>query len=317
MLARLPAQIFSVAALLLALFAAANAQLAPMVEDVLKSASAERNRYVEVFQNLLAMETKTFEVFDKDGEVKKRRVVRSNLIVFRLENASDRVVEFRNVVEIDGKPIGDRDERVRTFFEKLSKSKTSENELERIEDESFRYDPDLRISGLTLFQGVALAENIRPAVRFELAGRENIGGNECLVLDYQQTTGSEFIRVNRGNSPHPTKASLSFEIEGKPNELLEERIRGKLWLDAATLQIRKELREVTVKPRDFPGPVVISRTTAVYRDSEFGILTPEKLVNEILSLDRKRYISRRDITATFEYSGFTKPDVEIKSAEVK
>lgn len=79
----------------------------------------------------------------------------------------------------------------------------------------------------------------------------------------------------------------------------------------------KEIRETTVKPADFPLPVVISRTTSEYRSSEFGILTPAKITQELSRLDRKRKIAVADITAVFEYSAFTKPDVEVRSAQVK
>jgi hypothetical protein len=265
----------------------------PQIDDLLVEASKQRDNYIGIFQDLLANETKRFQTFNDDGDAKKRRVVRSNLIIYRLARADDRVVEFRNVLEVDGKPAGRTDQRAQDFFEKLARIEDSAKELERIEDESFRYDPGIRISGLTLFQGVTLAENIRPSINFAIEGTDTIDGDEVIVVAFQQEQPNEYIRVNRGGAPDPAKTAISYEIDGRANEPLNERIRGKFWLDAKTFQIRRELREVTVKPADFPQPVMISRTDATYRPSEYGILTPKLIVHELYQIKRKnKYLSK-------------------------
>ena len=286
------------------------------VDTIVARVAAERENFISTFQNLTALETKSFTIFDRSGRIRKKRVVASNLIIHRLSSSDDLVAEFRNIIAVDGKPLSDAAARTTEFFAKLVKSETSRSELDRIEDESLRYDPDIRISGLTLFQAIAVAENIRPSMRFSVKQAADDSAH-VLQLDFEQDAESAFIRVNRGSAPDPNKTSISFEIEGRENEPLNERIRGMLWIDAKSYQVVKEIRETTVTPADFPLPVVISRTTSEYRSSEFGILTPAKITQELFRLDRKRKIAVADITAVFEYSAFTKPDVEVRSAEVK
>lgn len=286
------------------------------VDTIVARVAAERENFISTFQNLTVLETKSFTIFDRSGRVKKKRVVASNLIIYRLSSSDDLVAEFRNVIAVDGKPLSDAAARTTEFFAKLAKSETSRSELDRIEDESLRYDPDIKISGLTLFQAIAVAENIRPSMRFSVKQAADDSAH-VLQLDFKQDAESAFIRVNRGSGPDPNKTSISFEIEGRKKEPLNERIRGMLWIDAKSYQVVKEIRETTVKPADFPLPVVISRTTSEYRNSEFGILTPAKITQELSRLDRKRKIAVADITAVFEYSAFTKPDVEVRSAQVK
>lgn len=286
------------------------------VQEVVVRVAEQREKYIATFQNLMAVETKSFEIFDDDGKVKKRRVVRSNFIIYRLASAEDLVAEYRNVVAVDGKPRDDQEQRTEAFFEKVTKSENSASELDRIEEESLRFDPDIKISGLTLFQAIAVAENIRPSIKFTVT-EQNTAAHGQIIIEFEQATQSPFIRVNRGSAPDPKKTSISFEIEGRRNEPLNERIRGSLWVDAVTFQVIKEVRETTVRPADFPLPVVISRTTSEYRSSEFGILTPMNIKQELYRLDRKRKIAVLDVNAMFEYTAFAKPDVEVRSAEVK
>lgn len=286
------------------------------VDAIVARVAAERDNFISTFQNLMSLETKSFTIFGDGGRVKKKRVVTSNFIIYRLASSDDLVAEFRNVLAVDGKPLDNAAGRTEEFFAKIVKSENSQAELDRIEDESLRYDPDIKISGLTLFQAIAVAENIRPSIRFGVKPTADESVN-VLQIDFEQVSASAYIRVNRGSAPDPKKTSLAYEIEGRKNEPLNERIRGTLWIDAKSHQVVREVRETTVRPAEFPLPVIISRTTSEYRSSEFGILTPAKITQELYRLDRKKKVAVPDVTAVFEYSSFTKPDVEVRSAEVK
>ena len=94
------------------------------------------------------------------------------------------------------KSIGDTDKRIQDFFEQLGKSASIEQELERIQKESSRYDKNLEISGFTLLQAPILAEHIRPAFDFRLDGRETIQGNDVFAITYQQKTKSPYVFIN-------------------------------------------------------------------------------------------------------------------------
>src|SRR5687767_16030278 len=49
----------------------------PATDEIVRRASAQLSVYVQTFKNLLSEETKTFEIYDRKGAVKKRRVVHS------------------------------------------------------------------------------------------------------------------------------------------------------------------------------------------------------------------------------------------------
>src|SRR5687767_15086830 len=112
------------------------------VDEIVRRAAEQTPVYVDAFKNLLSEETKTFEIYDRDGNVRKRRVVRSTFIVYQLSKDEKRIVEYRNVTAVDGKPLSQIDARAEEFFEKLVKVESSAKELERIESESQRYDEE-------------------------------------------------------------------------------------------------------------------------------------------------------------------------------
>lgn len=88
----------------------------PTINEIVRNAAEQRNAYVEEFKNLLSRETKTFEIYDKKGSVKKRRVVVSNFIVYQLDNDDKRIAEYRNVVSVDGKQLDNTDKRAQDFL---------------------------------------------------------------------------------------------------------------------------------------------------------------------------------------------------------
>src|SRR5215210_4006162 len=68
----------------------------PTLQEIIDKAEAQTRVYVETFKNLLSEERKTFEIYDKRGEVKKRRSVVSTFIVYPLSKDENQITEFRN-----------------------------------------------------------------------------------------------------------------------------------------------------------------------------------------------------------------------------
>src|SRR5688500_9442587 len=89
--------------LALAVSSFAQAGKTSNVGGILDNTAAQSKTYVEEFKNLIADEKKTFEIFDKKGEVKKRRTVESTFLVYPLSKAEGEVAEFRNIIAVDGK----------------------------------------------------------------------------------------------------------------------------------------------------------------------------------------------------------------------
>lgn len=302
---------------LLILVAAAAAGQAQLITDatpqeIVNNARARTAAYLETFKNLLSEEKKTFEIYDAKGVVKKKSVVESTFLVYQLTKDQGRVTEFRNVIAVDGKKVPDADARAREFFEKVVASDNSEKEFERIRDESSRFDEDFAVNGLTLFQAIALSRELHGKFRYTYAGRESIGGKNVYLMLFEQIRPDESITVNKLGASN----NYDIEIDGDKSVELDARIRGKLWIDADTFDIRRELRERTIQPVGVARPIVVAENLLEYTDSTFGILTPKTLSHLQYRVRLKDGIATKDTKIFFEYGQFTQPDVEVKG-EVK
>lgn len=291
------------------------------LETIVAEAEKQTQSYREEFKNLLGDETKTFETFDKNGKSKKQTVVESNFIAYQSPKDETLVTEYRNVVKVDGKSVGDSDKRAADLFENLARSASPQQELENIQKESLRYDKTLEINGFTLNQVPILAAHIRPFFDFRLEAEENIDGREVYAVSYRQKSKNPYV-IFDNDQMKPDKLFLSFDVEipksiREPNALL----RGKIWIDKQTYQIRRERRELTIQPAEAPNALVINETELEYQPSEVGILTPKRIVYtdyNVKSKDKGRDISATlDMKASFVYTKFTKSEVEVKSGEVK
>lgn len=293
----------------------------PAIETILAEAEKQTVIYRENFNVLLAEETKTFEEYKKDGTLKYSRAVESNFLVYQSANNPGSIVEYRNVTRVDGKTVGDSEKRAQDFFEKVLKSSTAEQELKKIQEESSRYDKSLDIAGMTLNQAPVLAAHIRPAFDFRIVGEEKINDSEVFIVSYQQKTQSPYVIFN-DDKKKPDESWLGFDVNisgsiKEPNPLL----RGKLWIDKQSMQVLRELRELTVQPTGVIEPLVAVEMNLEYQKTNLEILTPKKItftVYAIKARDKGREVSAlKENKVTFDYTKFTKSDVEVKSGDVK
>jgi hypothetical protein len=293
----------------------------PDLPTILQRADEQTENYQEEFKNLLGDETKTFETFDKNGKSKKQTTVESNFIVYQSSKNEALATEYRNVIKVNGKTVGGSEKRATDLFTQIAKSASPQSELEEIQKESSRYDKNLDISGLTLFQAPILAEYARPFFDFTLLPNETIDGKDAFVIQYRQTKASPYVLLN-DNKTSGEKLGLTFE-EDLPDSITEPnaRLRGKMWIDAQTFQIRREERELTIQPQNLQTPLVIQKTEFEYQPSDLGILVPKRIVLNsytVKSKDKGATIAAfQDTKATFQYNKFTKSDVEVKSGDVK
>lgn len=289
------------------------------LETVLTEAEKQTEIYRENFNNLLADETKTFEDYKRDGKLKNSRAIESNFLVYQSSKNSDSVVEYRNVVKVDGKVVADNNKRAQDFFETALKSVTAEQELRKIQEESSRYDKNLDISGLTLNQAPVLAEHIRPFFEFQLLGRENINGNELFIIAYRQKSKSPYVIFNNDKA-EPKELFIDFEVD-LPGSVKEANalLKGKLWIDTKTFQLLREERELTIQPDESKTPFTVIKTDFEYGKSDLEISVPKKitLVDYAVKRKDKEITAVPETKAVFVYSKFTKSDVEVKSGDVK
>ena len=289
------------------------------VETILTEAEKQTVRYKENFSNLLAEEIKIFEDFDKKGEVKATRRVESNFLVYQSAKNPGRSAEYRNVTTVDGKPVGNLEKRAEDFFRDVLRSDSAERELEKIQGESSRYDKNLDIRGLTLNQAPILAEHIRKAFDFTIVNEEIYDNREAYVIYYLQKNSSPYIIFNDDDA-RPGKLYLSYQLD-LPKSLRDSQplLRGTLWIDKENFQVLREWRDVVLPANNGSKQMPLMEMTFEYQISELGVLTPKKitLTDNNIKVDKNdNYTLVKDNRATFEYTKFSRSDVEVKSGEV-
>lgn len=281
------------------------------LEEILTKTSIQTANFQEAFKNLLALETKTFETFDKNGQVKKQNKVESDFLVYQSSKNDKISFELRNVKSVDGKPIPSADQNAGQFFAELNKATTLKSQLEKIQKTSSKYDKTLDVSGLTLYEGIILSNNLRPFFDYQLEPIQDFQGKQVYVLDYQQNKPSPFISIN-GKGVDINNPGLEFDVE-VPSEFKKNEIflRGKLFIDTQTFQILREERELTVQSSE---PLVLLRTEFDYQPSIYEILVPKQInliLNDIKKNDGK-FTAVKNTKITFDYSNFRKTETDVK-----
>jgi VWFA-related protein len=113
-----------------------------------------------------------------------RRQLRSDLLLVKLPN-TDNWTLFRDVFEVDGFTVRDRQDRLKRLF--LDPSVAAQAQLKAIKDESARYNIGLeRNINLPLF----LLKYLRPEnlsrLRFKLSGKQDVAGVEVWRIEYEE-----------------------------------------------------------------------------------------------------------------------------------
>jgi hypothetical protein len=76
------------------------------LEELLDKATALKDKYHALFRDLTAEEKRVFEIYDqKMGRIKDQRQTVSDLIVYQSPRDPNSMTEYRNIREVDGKPV--------------------------------------------------------------------------------------------------------------------------------------------------------------------------------------------------------------------
>jgi hypothetical protein len=239
--------------------APAPAEIDALVTRVVDAA----REYKNTFLNLVVEETRLTELFDESGRLDKRRAVVSDLIVYTSHDSRS-TAEYRDVRSVDGKPVAKRNTRALELLTRAPQSTSVEKELDLINRESQRYDLEFKFFGFTINQA-GLELQTREKYRIDWGGRDQIGGHDVLILDYQDMTRDK-TRMNAAFYTHSGFSSSFYSC--------------RLWIDAASAQLRRSRCELEGIHPELTEPVTIFRTESAYTESRFGILVPERAVYE-------------------------------------
>ena len=132
----------SVAAALALCAIAAPSARAPALPEVLKRAASYVGQFRAQLSGIVAEETYTQEIvnigrFTNSLEPRRRRVLKSDLLLVKLQDA-DRYLELRDVYEVDGAAVRDRQSRLEKLLNDSSAAAASQ--IAAIISESARYN---------------------------------------------------------------------------------------------------------------------------------------------------------------------------------
>lgn len=305
-------------ALLLGIFVTVVGAQNVELEQLLANAHRAKTQYTEKFKNLSAEELKTNKYYRKDGSLDETRVIKSLFIVYQSPR-DGRIDEFRNVTEYNGKNVSRSDEKITDFFEKLAKVKSEAKEIEKLREESNRFDGRVHSWGMTLDQETPFGR-LRPYFDIKIIGQEKIEGRERIVLEYSQIKPTTLIMAN------PTDEENKLSNGRQYNTFLPDNFRptnprmsGKIWLDAETAQIWRNEFKITLYPASLNKGVVTTEIFYQYQPSKFGILVPQSFRFVGYKLEGKDDRTLRVTKSSdrlFEYSNFAEINTEIKKYEV-
>ena len=234
-------------------------------KDFINLASREVQHYIEAFADLTADETRVMQLFDDRELAGKQRSTQSALVVYRLRNDPREVVEYREVISIDGHEVKGHAARAAKLWREVSEAHSPQEEIKRVTADSERYDIGLAATGFTLFEGLPLLERCAGAFTFREVQKEMAGEHAVRVFTYRQV--------------HPCSAvAYQFAL---PRQLADSPIlhAGELALDAETGQIVREERNVYVGNLD-KNPTRVAHIAMDYGASRFGILVPKTILVE-------------------------------------
>lgn len=289
------------------------------LEELINKAEKATTQYTLTFKNLSADELKTFVYFKNDGKIDETRIVKSNFIVYQSPR-TNKIDEYRNPLEFNGKNVSLTDEKISDFFEKLAKSSSDSKEHDKLRSEGNRYDGKFRSWGMTLLQ-INPFYRLKSFFNFSIIGFETISERKVVKIQYSQNKPTLFYKVN------PTNEELNTEPIGwRFDTMISDDLRptnpnmkGEIWLDAESGQIWKNSFKIEIKPEKISKPVLTSEYSYEYQPSKFGILIPkifQTISYRIQGKNDSTLKATKIADRKFEYSNFTQIDSEIKKYEV-
>lgn len=176
------------------------------------------SRYVEAyeaaFSALVCEERQIQKLVRADGHVEKTRELRSDLLLVKIGTAGMPV--FRDVLEVDGKPIKNRADRLRKLF--LENPKTAMEQAQAIAKESQRYNIGLSRTGNSPILPIRiLMPRVASGFRFEVSGSQ---------LTFQEFRSPSFFRRRTASAVLDMMSHGSFEIDATGRVLAAELTAG-------------------------------------------------------------------------------------------
>lgn len=241
------------------------------LDEVLFRANEAVVAYLKELSSVVAEEQYEQRVMRQDGSVKRTRSMKSDYLLVRLPD-DDAWMGFRDVMEVDGVAVGDRQQRLYKLF--LESPGAAFSHARTIANESARYNIGAiqRNVNVPTIPLVFLHPINQHRFYFEKAGEEDIDGTPAWMIRYTEHVRPTLVRSGR----------------------MDIFARGTFWVDPVTGRVLKT--ELTLGDAN-----MAARSTIVvkYRtDQALGTRVPVEM-EERYDNPREKRADRIDARATY------------------
>jgi hypothetical protein len=205
----------------------------------------------------------------------ERRQIKSDLVLLK-DTTPFGWTLLRDVFEVDGKPVHDREDRLARLF--ADSTNDGRAQAVRIADESARYNlgPGIRTTNTPELSILLLQASLQSRFEFSLGSPERSLGATARVIEFREQARPTLVRGEKGQDIPAT---------------------GRFWLDVTTGQVLKS--EVHLR-------LPVGRwtlTTTFKPDATLGIAPPAEM-------DEYYQIFATEVTGTATYGGFRRFGVD-------
>lgn len=184
--------------------------------DVLAKVGEYCSSYRRRFRQFVADEARTEALYNDKGKVTKQRAIRSDYYVVELPSKPDQTLEFRETLEVDGKPVERTHERVLDLLNR--KSPRVGEEFRRLFHESNKYnlDTSARMSNVVLSLLGYLTPKNQARSEYQLGPVQGGAQARTVVLQFRETAAETLFsrRLKSGTYACPASGEFLLALPG-------------------------------------------------------------------------------------------------------
>lgn len=186
---------------------AAEGQDDAAVAALVEKAGQYVQAYRQQFSALVCEEHQIQQVIKGDGTVRQRRELRSDVLLVKV---GERTMTFRDTIDVDGKPVRNREERLQKLF--LSGTRNPMRQAQAVAEESARHNIGFRrgLDGLMVPLTI-LSPRWASGFRFSPAGQG---------LTFQETRSPSLLRLNQSGTEKDMFLHGSFTLDAASGRVL-------------------------------------------------------------------------------------------------
>jgi hypothetical protein len=264
----------ALAVVLLLASAGVQGQETDPVASIVARAGRYVREYEQRFSGIVGEEQQIQRLVKQKGDTAKQRTLVSDVLFVK---AGDRTLVFRDVIAVDGKPVRDRQERLRELF--LGRSRDAVKQAQAIVAEGARFDLDFprfrTLNGLLLPLAIVKPEM---SERFRFAASTE-------GLTFEESRSPSLLRYRRNSA------------------ILDMPLRGRLTIDAASGRLRAA--NLVAGNADVEGSVDVRYT----EDVKVDLFVPAQ-VRETYRRPSKPKDDHLEVVS--DYSNFRRFDVTVE-----